>query len=95
MHFPLCFPDEIRQNVEDAVYRMKPWIAEDGSPYFGGWARMAQVKSSTYACTILFVYQKSIYDLLLWISQNLFQLPACPNRRAAKSMYCAVHVKVA
>ncbi|XP_072032730.1 RNA helicase aquarius-like [Amphiura filiformis] len=33
---------EIRQDVEDAIHRMKPWIAEDGSPYFGGWARMAQ-----------------------------------------------------
>ncbi|XP_071955366.1 RNA helicase aquarius-like isoform X2 [Antedon mediterranea] len=33
---------EIRQDIEDALYRMKPWHAEDGSPYFGGWARMAQ-----------------------------------------------------
>ncbi|XP_066279598.1 RNA helicase aquarius-like [Branchiostoma lanceolatum] len=33
---------EIRQDVEDAVGRMKPWKAEDGSVYFGGWARMAQ-----------------------------------------------------
>jgi len=32
---------EIRQDVEDAVFRMKPWEAEDGSCYFGGWARMA------------------------------------------------------
>lgn len=32
---------EIRQDIEDAVFRMKPWQAEDGSCYFGGWARMA------------------------------------------------------
>lgn len=36
------FPDEIRQDIEDAVSHMKPWQAEDGSTYFGGWARMAQ-----------------------------------------------------
>ena len=34
--------DEIRQDIEDAVSRMKPWQAEDDSCYFGGWARMAQ-----------------------------------------------------
>ena len=34
--------DEIRQDIEDAVTHMKPWKAEDGSCYFGGWARMAQ-----------------------------------------------------
>ncbi|CAH1791178.1 unnamed protein product [Owenia fusiformis] len=33
---------EIRQDIEDAVSRMKPWEAEDGSATFGGWARMAQ-----------------------------------------------------
>ncbi|XP_074641983.1 RNA helicase aquarius-like [Tubulanus polymorphus] len=33
---------EIRQDVEDAVRRMKPWCSEDGSTIFGGWARMAQ-----------------------------------------------------
>ncbi|XP_054758837.2 RNA helicase aquarius-like [Lytechinus pictus] len=33
---------EIRQDIEDAVLRMKPWKAEDGSCFFGGWARMAQ-----------------------------------------------------
>ena len=33
--------DEIRQDIEDAVLRLKPWKAEDGSCYFGGWARMA------------------------------------------------------
>ncbi len=27
---------EIRQDIEDAVSRMKPWKAEDGSCYFGG-----------------------------------------------------------
>ncbi|XP_030854514.1 RNA helicase aquarius isoform X2 [Strongylocentrotus purpuratus] len=37
---------EIRQDVEDAVLRMKPWKAEDGSCFFGGWARMAQAITS-------------------------------------------------
>ena len=34
--------DEIRQDVEDAVYRMKPWQSETGDTLFNGWARMAQ-----------------------------------------------------
>ncbi|KAF6024345.1 AQR [Bugula neritina] len=33
---------EIRQDIEDAVYRMKPWISESDTTLFGGWARMAQ-----------------------------------------------------
>ncbi|XP_022090524.1 intron-binding protein aquarius-like [Acanthaster planci] len=33
---------EIRQDLEDAILRMKPWIAENGETFFGGWARMAQ-----------------------------------------------------
>ncbi|KAG1657217.1 RNA helicase aquarius [Nymphon striatum] len=33
---------EIRQDIEDAVSRMKPWKSEDGGTIFGGWARMAQ-----------------------------------------------------
>ncbi|XP_033229420.1 RNA helicase aquarius isoform X2 [Belonocnema kinseyi] len=33
---------EIRQDIEDAVSRLSPWLAEDGGVYFGGWARMAQ-----------------------------------------------------
>ncbi|KAL7286119.1 hypothetical protein TKK_0019633 [Trichogramma kaykai] len=33
---------EIRQDIEDSVSRLSPWKAEDGSAYFGGWARMAQ-----------------------------------------------------
>ncbi|XP_071509741.1 RNA helicase aquarius-like [Diadema antillarum] len=37
---------EIRQDVEDSVRRMKPWKAEDGSGFFGGWARMAQPVTS-------------------------------------------------
>ena len=32
---------EVRQDIEDAVYRMKPWLSTDGSCHFGGWARMA------------------------------------------------------
>ncbi|KAL1512806.1 hypothetical protein ABEB36_002332 [Hypothenemus hampei] len=32
---------EIRQDIEDAVSRLCPWKAEDGSTYWGGWARMA------------------------------------------------------
>jgi len=38
----LCFIDEVRQDMEDAVSHMKPWLSEDGSTFFGGWARMAQ-----------------------------------------------------
>ena len=34
--------DEIRQDVEDAVYRMKPWRSETDATLFNGWARMAQ-----------------------------------------------------
>lgn len=34
--------DEIRQDIEDSVSRLLPWKSEDGSVYFGGWARMAQ-----------------------------------------------------
>jgi len=37
----LLLLDEIRQDIEDAVSRMKPSKAEDGSCYFGGWARMS------------------------------------------------------
>ncbi|KAI5748269.1 hypothetical protein M8J77_023683 [Diaphorina citri] len=33
---------EIRQDIEDSVIRLSPWKSEDGSPFFGGWARMAQ-----------------------------------------------------
>lgn len=31
---------EIRQDIEDAVSRLKPWKTEDGGIMFGGWARM-------------------------------------------------------
>lgn len=33
---------EIRQDIEDAVSRLKPWRTEEGGVMFGGWARMAQ-----------------------------------------------------
>lgn len=33
---------EIRQDIEDSIFRMKPWKGEDGSLVLGGWARMAQ-----------------------------------------------------
>uniref|UniRef100_T1J5U4 RNA helicase aquarius n=1 Tax=Strigamia maritima TaxID=126957 RepID=T1J5U4_STRMM len=33
---------EIRQDVEDSVRRLKPWLGEEGNNVFGGWARMAQ-----------------------------------------------------
>ncbi|KAF0044147.1 hypothetical protein F2P81_003305 [Scophthalmus maximus] len=33
---------EIRQDIEDVVWRMKPWQSEYGGAVFGGWARMAQ-----------------------------------------------------
>ena len=32
---------EIRKDIEDAVYRMKPYKHESGGYFFGGWARMA------------------------------------------------------
>lgn len=32
---------EIRQDVEDVVSRMLPWLSEEGDIVFGGWARMA------------------------------------------------------
>ncbi|XP_067939363.1 RNA helicase aquarius-like [Watersipora subatra] len=32
---------EIRQDVEETVYRMKPWQSETGDTLFAGWARMA------------------------------------------------------
>lgn len=34
---------EIRQDIEDVVWRMKPWQSEYGGAVFGGWARMAQI----------------------------------------------------
>ncbi|ESO09157.1 hypothetical protein HELRODRAFT_110053 [Helobdella robusta] len=37
---------EIRQDVEDAVYRMKPWLGADCDCHFGGYARMAHTISS-------------------------------------------------
>lgn len=33
---------EIRQDIRDAMLRLKPWKREDSGVYFGGWARMAQ-----------------------------------------------------
>lgn len=33
--------DEIREDIEDVVSRLKPWANTDGSTEFGGWARMA------------------------------------------------------
>lgn len=32
---------EIRKDIEDAVFRMKPYKHENGGFFFGGWARMA------------------------------------------------------
>ena len=37
-----CRLDQIRQDIEDAIFRLKPWRAEDGTALFNGWARMAQ-----------------------------------------------------
>lgn len=33
---------EIRQDIEDAIRRLRPWKTEVGEVMFGGWARMAQ-----------------------------------------------------
>lgn len=38
----LFFTDQIRQDIEDAIFRLQPWQAEDGACLFHGWARMAQ-----------------------------------------------------
>jgi intron-binding protein aquarius len=32
---------EIRENVEDVISRMKPWVNPEGITHFAGWARMA------------------------------------------------------
>lgn len=37
---------EIRQDIEDSLFRMKPYRTEDGGAVFGGWARMAQTVTS-------------------------------------------------
>ena len=33
--------DEIREDIEDAVSRLKPWMNTEGVTEFSGWARMA------------------------------------------------------
>ena len=33
--------DEIREDIEDVVSRLRPWVNTDGSTEFAGWARMA------------------------------------------------------
>ncbi|XP_062502366.1 RNA helicase aquarius-like [Corticium candelabrum] len=33
---------EIKEDIQDVVGRMKPWMMEDGTTGFSGWARMAQ-----------------------------------------------------
>ncbi|KAF2366652.1 Intron-binding protein aquarius N-terminal [Trinorchestia longiramus] len=43
---------EIRQDIEDIVTRMRPWLAEDGSVVFNGWARMAQVIFNFAVCEV-------------------------------------------
>ena len=35
------FSDEIREDIEDAVSRLKPWGNSEGGTEFSGWARMA------------------------------------------------------
>ena len=37
----LVSSDEIREDIEDVVSRMKPWVNTDGTTEFAGWARMA------------------------------------------------------
>lgn len=38
-----CASDEIRQDIEDAIFRLKPWAHESNpnETVWGGWARMA------------------------------------------------------
>jgi intron-binding protein aquarius len=38
--------DEIREDIEDAVSRLKPWVNTDGATEFSGWSRMAVPISS-------------------------------------------------
>ncbi len=33
--------DEIREDLEDVVTRLKPWLSPEGETQFSGWARMA------------------------------------------------------
>ena len=33
--------DEIREDLEDVVTRLKPWVTPEGDTQFAGWARMA------------------------------------------------------
>ena len=36
-----CVADEIREDIEDAVSRLKPWGNTEGGTEFSGWSRMA------------------------------------------------------
>ena len=42
----LLLLDEIREDLEDVVSRMKPWVTPEGVTQFGGWARMSLPISS-------------------------------------------------
>lgn len=37
----MTWPDEIREDIEDAVSRLKPWVNSEGTTLFNGWSRMA------------------------------------------------------
>ena len=55
--------DEIRQDVEDVMFRMKPWKHEfnDAEVVWGGWARMALPISG---CRIVHVGKPLVGEVL-------------------------------
>lgn len=46
--------DEIRQDIEDAIFRLKPWTHESNpnETVWGGWARMALPLAEFQVCFI-------------------------------------------
>ncbi|VDM58006.1 unnamed protein product [Angiostrongylus costaricensis] len=52
--------DEIRQDLEDVLFRMKPWQHETrNETVWGGWARMALLLDSFQIVEVVFVGEKS------------------------------------
>lgn len=65
---PASLSDEIRQDVEDALFRLKPWKHEtESSVVFGGWARMALPITTFSIVEVswprMIQYHKAVYDL--------------------------------
>ncbi len=53
------------------MLRMKPWKAEDGSAYFGGWARMAL---PLQAFSVVEVSMDQIFSYYLLTADSYFLL---------------------